>query len=70
MPRSTGALSLLLRALPAGAATGMLLAAAGYLTPVVGAIGQEAIDLLAVLNALRAAWPPKELSDWHKPLPS
>lgn len=49
---------------------GMLLAAAGYLTPVLGAISQEAIDLLAIVNALRAAWPPRELSDWHKPLPS
>ena len=34
----------------------MLLAAGGGLTPVQGAIGQELIDVLAVLNALRAAY--------------
>jgi len=34
------------------------------LTPVAGAILQEGIDLLSVLNALRAALPPKELSDF------
>lgn len=43
---------------------GMILAANGYLTPVLGAISQEAIDLLAVLNALRVAFPPKNLSDF------
>jgi len=43
---------------------GMLLAAFGLLTPVMGAIGQEVIDLLAVLNALRAAMTPKDLSDY------
>lgn len=42
---------------------GMGLAAFGYLSPVQGAICQEVIDVLAVLNALRAAWPPKTLSD-------
>lgn len=41
----------------------MILSAFGYLTPVSGAIVQEAIDVLAVLNAMRAAWPPKNLSD-------
>jgi len=41
----------------------MVLSAFGYLTPVSGAIVQEAIDVLAVLNAMRAAWPPKNLSD-------
>jgi heavy metal translocating P-type ATPase len=44
---------------------GMVLAAHGYLTPVLGAISQEAIDLLAVLNALRVAFPPKDLSDFY-----
>lgn len=44
-------------------ALGMILAAAGYLTPVHGAIAQEVIDVLAVLNALRAAFPPKVLRD-------
>jgi P-type E1-E2 ATPase len=43
---------------------GMLLAAAGYLPPVVGAIMQEIIDVLAVANALRVAIPPKTLSDY------
>lgn len=42
---------------------GMIFASAGYLTPVAGAICQEVIDVLAVLNALRAAFPPKVLSD-------
>ena len=36
---------------------GMFFAAAGALTPVAGAILQEAIDLAAVLNALRTAAP-------------
>lgn len=44
-------------------ATGMVFAAGGYLTPVAGAIFQEVIDVLAVLNALRAAFPPKVISD-------
>lgn len=34
---------------------GMLLASAGYLTPVWGALTQEVIDLFAVMNALRAS---------------
>ena len=42
---------------------GMMFAAAGFLAPVVGAISQEIIDVLAVLNALRAAFPPKVISD-------
>ena len=42
---------------------GMLFAAAGYLTPVQGALSQEVIDVVAVLNALRAAVPPKHLHD-------
>ena len=41
---------------------GMLLASAGHLPPVAGALAQEAIDLFAVLNALRAVLPPKQLS--------
>ena len=42
----------------------MVFAGLGYLTPVAGAITQEIIDVLAVLNALRAAIPPKTLSDF------
>ena len=43
---------------------GMGVAAAGYLTPVGGAISQEAIDVLALLNALRAAFPPSLIHDF------
>ena len=43
---------------------GMAFAGLGYLSPVMGAITQEIIDALAVLNALRAAIPPKTLSDY------
>ena len=42
---------------------GMGFAATGYMSPVVGAIAQEVIDVLAVLNALRAAFPPKVIHD-------
>jgi heavy metal translocating P-type ATPase len=42
---------------------GMALASTGHLTPVSGAITQEVIDVLAVLNALRAAFPPRVLHD-------
>jgi heavy metal translocating P-type ATPase len=42
---------------------GMIIAAAGYLSPVNGAIAQEVIDVLAVLNALRAALPPSVIHD-------
>jgi heavy metal translocating P-type ATPase len=42
---------------------GMLAAAAGYLEPVPGAIAQEVIDILAVLNALRTVLPGEELKD-------
>jgi heavy metal translocating P-type ATPase len=43
---------------------GMLVAAAGYLPPVAGALLQEVIDVIAVLNALRAAAPPRKLTDF------
>jgi heavy metal translocating P-type ATPase len=43
---------------------GMAVAAAGYLPPVAGAVFQEVIDVVAVLNALRVAWPPKTLTDF------
>jgi heavy metal translocating P-type ATPase len=42
---------------------GMTFAATGHLSPVSGAIAQEIIDVLAVLNALRAAFPPKVAHD-------
>jgi heavy metal translocating P-type ATPase len=43
---------------------GMGIAASGHLHPVAGAILQEVIDILAVANAVRAAWPPKSLTDF------
>jgi heavy metal translocating P-type ATPase len=43
---------------------GMLVAAAGYLPPVAGALTQEIIDVFAVVNALRVALPPRELTDF------
>ena len=42
----------------------MIFAALGYLSPVAGAIIQEVIDVVAVLNALRIALPPKSLTDY------
>jgi len=42
---------------------GMVFAATGHLSPVSGAIAQEVIDILAVLNALRAAFPPRVIHD-------
>jgi heavy metal translocating P-type ATPase len=41
----------------------IFIAAAGYLPPVAGAIVQEIIDVLAVLNALRTSMTPAILSD-------
>jgi heavy metal translocating P-type ATPase len=46
-------------------ALGMLVAAAGYLPPVGGAIAQEVIDLAVVLNALRMAAPPTTITDFQ-----
>ena len=43
---------------------GMIAAATGHLSPVNGAIAQEVIDVLAVLNALRVAIVPKVLTDY------
>jgi heavy metal translocating P-type ATPase len=42
----------------------MLVASMGYLPPVAGALTQEIIDVVAVVNALRVAWPPKTLIDF------
>jgi len=46
---------------------GMALAAAGGLSPVAGALVQEGIDLVAVLNALRMVRVPKSLTDIDTP---
>ena len=43
---------------------GMFAAAFGHLPPIGGAIAQEAIDLAAVLNAVRVAIPPSNLADF------
>ncbi len=44
---------------------GMTFAAFGWLSPVAAAVAQEVIDLLAVLNALRTARQPSELTDFE-----
>jgi heavy metal translocating P-type ATPase len=43
---------------------GMIAAAFGFLPPIAGAIAQEVIDLVVVLNAVRAALPGKQLTDF------
>jgi heavy metal translocating P-type ATPase len=45
-------------------AAGMLLAAFGFLPPIAGAVAQEVIDLVAVLNAVRVALPFGALRDF------
>lgn len=42
---------------------GIGFAAAGHLPALTGAVLQEVIDVAAVLNALRTAWPPRRLTD-------
>jgi P-type E1-E2 ATPase len=42
---------------------GMVAAAFGLLDPVQGAVIQEVIDVVAVLNAVRAAFPPQQMHD-------
>ena len=44
---------------------GMIAAAAGFLPALQGAIAQEIIDLLAVLNAVRVALPTRTMSDFE-----
>jgi heavy metal translocating P-type ATPase len=44
---------------------GMALAGVGLLSPVGGAIAQEVIDVIAILNALRIAIPPRTLTDFE-----
>ncbi len=43
---------------------GMLVAAAGYLPPVAGAVTQEIIDLVVVFNALRVGASPRTVTDF------
>lgn len=42
---------------------GMFFAALGFLPPVAGAIIQEVIDVVAILNSLRTIWKPAVMSD-------
>ena len=48
----------------AASVIGMGFAAAGLLPPAAGALVQEAIDVAAVLNALRVSWRPGSLTDY------
>ena len=43
---------------------GMLFAALGFLPPVAGAVTQEVIDVLAIMNALRVTLPLSDLTDF------
>ncbi|MBA3721016.1 MAG: cadmium-translocating P-type ATPase [Parachlamydiaceae bacterium] len=45
---------------------GMIIAAFGFLPPVAGAITQEVIDVVAIMNSLRTIWKPKIMSDMPK----
>jgi heavy metal translocating P-type ATPase len=42
---------------------GMIIAAFGFLPPVAGAISQEVIDVIAIMNSLRTIWKPNIMSD-------
>lgn len=42
---------------------GMIVAAFGFLPPVAGAISQEVIDVIAIMNSLRTIWKPTIMSD-------
>jgi heavy metal translocating P-type ATPase len=50
----------------AASLVGMGFAAAGLLPPTAGALVQEAIDVVAVMNALRVSWKPGRLSDYGR----
>jgi cation transport ATPase len=49
----------------AASLVGMGFAAAGFLPPAAGALLQEAIDVVAVVNALRMTWYTGQLSDYR-----
>lgn len=42
---------------------GMIIAALGFLPPVAGAISQEIIDVVVIMNSLRTIWKPKIMTD-------
>ena len=44
----------------------MILATAGYLPPVAGAVAQELIDVVAVLNAICVALPFTDMTDFER----
>ena len=46
---------------------GMAAASFGLINPIQGAIAQEVIDLLSILNSLRMILPTGPLSDFHQP---
>lgn len=45
---------------------GMIIAAFGFLPPVAGAISQEVIDVIAIMNSLRTIWKPSKISDMEQ----
>ncbi len=47
---------------------GMAAASLGLITPIQGALGQEVIDLLSILNSLRMILPVGRMSDFHVPV--
>jgi heavy metal translocating P-type ATPase len=47
---------------------GMGAAAMGWMSPIQGAVAQEVIDLLSILNSLRMILPTGSLSDFHEPV--
>lgn len=51
-------------------AIGMAASAFGYLRPIEGAVLQEVIDLLAIVNALRIILPKSEIGDFKPPEPA
>jgi P-type E1-E2 ATPase len=46
---------------------GVIAASFGYITPLNAALLQEGIDILAVMNALRAAYLPSKILDYQEP---
>jgi cation transport ATPase len=42
---------------------GMFFAALGFLPPIAGAISQEVIDVIVIMNSLRTIWKPNIMTD-------
>ena len=66
-PRTMASASARVKATPHTASARAVLVAVSVLSPVAGAIAQEAIDLLAVVNALRTARSPSAPTDFEGP---